>query len=60
MKRTNLVLDANLLGEALKLSGCPTYSAALNEALEEYCRIKKLEYILELLRNHYKSLFVQK
>ena len=45
MKRTNLVLDENLLGEALKLSGCPTYSAAVNEALEEYCRLKKLQDI---------------
>ena len=45
MKRTNLVLNEALLGEALKLSGCSTYSATVNEALEEYCRLKKLQDI---------------
>jgi Arc/MetJ family transcription regulator len=48
MKRTNLVLDEELLGEALKLSGEPTYSAAVDKALREFVRRVRAERILDL------------
>ncbi len=38
MKRTNLVLDEELLKEATRLLGVKTYSAAVNEALKEAIR----------------------
>lgn len=43
MKRTNLVLNANLLEEAVRVLGVKTYSAAVNLALEETLRVKKLQ-----------------
>jgi len=48
MKRTNLVLDADLLTEATRLSGEKTYSAAVMRALEDYVRRAKAHQILEL------------
>jgi Arc/MetJ family transcription regulator len=48
MKRTNLVLDEHLLSEALKISGKSTYSAMVNEALGEYCRLRRVEEIYTL------------
>ncbi len=48
MKRTNLVLDAELLEEATRLSGAKTYSAAVTRALEELVRRVKARQILEL------------
>jgi Arc/MetJ family transcription regulator len=48
MKRTNLVLDADLLEEATRLSGAKTYSAAVTRALEELVRRIKARQILEL------------
>jgi len=48
MKRTNLVLDAEILEEATRLSGEKTYSAAVMRALEEYIRRAKARQILEL------------
>ena len=45
MRRTNLVLDENLLDEATRVLGVKTYSAAVNLALAETLRVKK---ILEL------------
>lgn len=48
MKRTNLVLDGDLLEEALRASGLKTYSAAVNEALGEYVRLRKFRRIFEL------------
>ena len=42
MRRTNLVLDENLLDEAKRVLGVKTYSAAVNLALAETLRVKKL------------------
>jgi Arc/MetJ family transcription regulator len=43
MKRTNLVLDARLLDEARRVLGTRTYSATVNQALEEITRVKKVQ-----------------
>ena len=48
MKRTNLVLDEQLLLEAQKLSGEKTYSATVNRALEDLVRRIRAGQILEL------------
>ena len=48
MKRTNLVLDENLLAEATRLSGERTYSRTVERALEDYVRRIKARRILEL------------
>jgi len=48
MKRTNLVLDGQLLEEATRLSGEKTYSAAVMRALEDFVRRVKARQILEL------------
>ena len=48
MKRTNLVLDAKLLDEAVRLSGERTYSAAVNRSLADFVRRIKARQILDL------------
>ena len=48
MKRTNLVLDADLLEEATRISGEKTYSAAVMRALADFVRRAKARQILEL------------
>jgi len=48
MKRTNLVLDEDLLEEATRISGQKTYSAAVMRALEDFVRRAKARQILEL------------
>jgi Arc/MetJ family transcription regulator len=48
MKRTNLVLDEQVLEEATQLSGEKTYSAAVMRALEEFVRRIKARQILDL------------
>lgn len=48
MKRTNLVLDEDLLEEAVRLSGERTYSRAVERALEEFVRRAKADRIFEL------------
>ena len=48
MKRTNLVLDEELLEEATRLSGEKTYSGAVMRALEDFVRRVKARQILEL------------
>lgn len=48
MKRTNLVLDMDLLKEATRLSGEKTYSRAVERALEDFVRRIKSRRILEL------------
>jgi Arc/MetJ family transcription regulator len=48
MKRTNLVLDENLLEEATRISGEKTYSGAVTRALQEFVRRAKARQILEL------------
>lgn len=42
MKRTNLVLDDKLLAEATRVLGAKTYSAAVNTALAELLRVRKI------------------
>ncbi len=48
MKRTNLVLDAEVLEEACRLSGEKTYSATVMRALEDFVRRAKARRILDL------------
>jgi Arc/MetJ family transcription regulator len=48
MKRTNLVLQEDLLDEVTRLSGEKTYSAAVQRALEDFVRRAKSRQILEL------------
>ena len=48
MKRTNLVLDEEILEEVTRLSGAKTYSAAVMQALEDFVRRAKAHRILEL------------
>ncbi len=43
MKRTNLVLDPELLDQATHLLGVKTYSAAVNLALAEVMRFRKIQ-----------------
>ena len=43
MKRTHLVLDERLLEQATRVLGAKTYSAAVNEALQEVVRIRKVQ-----------------
>ena len=45
MKRTNLVLDERLLIEATQVLAAKTYSAAVNTALEEVIRLRKIQSI---------------
>ena len=45
MRRTNLVLDEQLLEQATRILGAKTYSAAVNTALEEVIRLKKIQQI---------------
>ncbi len=48
MKRTNVVLDDELLKEATQVLGVKTYSAAINLALEEAVRVKKIRNMAAL------------
>ncbi len=48
MKRTNLVLDEQILEEAVRVAGVKTYSRAVNLALQEFVRRAKARRILEL------------
>ena len=48
MKRTNLVLDEQLLQELTRVSGERTYSRAVTKAMEDYLRRHKAGRILEL------------
>ena len=48
MKRTNLVLDEEMLEEATRLSGEKTYSATVMRTLEDFVRRAKARQILEL------------
>ena len=45
MKRTNLVLDGDLLERATSVFGVKTYSAAVNLALEEAIRFRQIQSI---------------
>lgn len=48
MKRTNLVLDDELLEEAVRLSGERTYSRTVERALRDFVQRAKARRILEL------------
>lgn len=48
MKRTNLVLNGELLEEATRLSGERTYSRTVERALEEFVRRAKARRLLDL------------
>ena len=48
MKRTNLVLNEQLLKEASRLSGERTYSRTVERALEEFVRRARARQILDL------------
>ena len=48
MKRTILVLDEQLLDDALRLSGERTYSAAVGRALEDFVRRIRARQILTI------------
>lgn len=48
MKRTNLVLDEQLLEELTRVSGERTYSGAVTKAMEDYLRRHKAGRLLEL------------
>ncbi len=45
MKRTNLMLDEQLLKTATQLLGVKTYSATVNKALEEAVKLAKIRQI---------------
>ncbi len=47
MKRTNLVLNEHILEEATRVLGAKTYSSAVNTALEEVIRLRKIQGIPE-------------
>ena len=49
MKRTNLVLDERLLMQATQVLAAKTYSAAVNTALEELIRVRKIQSIPNFL-----------
>ncbi len=51
MKRTNVILDEQLLEDAVELTGEKTYSAAINRALSEMVRKLKLKRGLEWFAN---------
>ena len=48
MKRTNLVLDAELLEEATRLSGERTYSRTVERALRDFVKRARARRILDL------------
>lgn len=48
MKRTNLVLDEQLLEEATRISGERTYSRAVERALRDFVQRAKARRTLEL------------
>ena len=48
MKRTNLVLDEQLLAELTRVSGERTYSRAVTRAMEDYLRRHRAGRIFEL------------
>jgi Arc/MetJ family transcription regulator len=48
MKRTNLVLDEQLLKEATRIAGAKTYSGTVNLALQDFVRRARARRILEL------------
>jgi hypothetical protein len=50
MKRTNLVLDEELLEQTRRVSGERTYSAAITQAMKEFVRKAELRSVIEAMR----------
>ena len=50
MKRTNVVLDEELLERTRQVSGERTYSAALTQAMKEFVRKEDLKSTIEALQ----------
>jgi Arc/MetJ family transcription regulator len=48
MKRTNLVLDRDLLDQATRALGAKTYSETVSRALKEVVRKQKLQGLVDL------------
>ena len=48
MKRTNLVLNEDLLEDATRLMGAKTYSEAVNRALEDSIKLMKIRGLVDL------------
>ena len=48
MKRTNLMLNADLLEQTLRVSGERTYSRAVERAMEDFVRRARARQILDL------------
>ena len=48
MKRTNLVLDEEVLEKAVRVLGAKTYSEAVNRALEEAIRLYQVRGLTSL------------
>lgn len=51
MKRTNLVLDTQLLEEVTRALGEKTYSAAVNRALAELLRVRRIQSLPRFFGN---------
>ncbi len=51
MKRTNLVLDEDLLEEAVRVLGVKTYSATVNLALKEALRMRRIQGLADHIGN---------
>ena len=51
MKRTNLVLDKELLEEAVRVLGVKTYSATVNLALKEAIRMRRIQGLADYIGN---------
>lgn len=57
MKRTNVILDEELLEQARKASGERTYSATINRALDELVRRNRVFSMIEEIRASPEELF---
>ncbi len=51
MKRTNLVIDEQLLEKARRVTGERTYSAVVNKGLAELVRVADLDRAIRALKN---------
>ena len=51
MKRKNLVLDEELLEEAVRVFGVKTYSATVNLALKEALRMRRIQGLVDYIGN---------
>ena len=51
MKRTSLVLDEELLEEAVRVLGVKTYSATVNLTLKEVLRMRRIQGLADYIGN---------